>query len=266
MNHSKITPVLLALVCITAIGVSATTLETSLGTDPEDEINPSYEYLPIGQEDALALQQEIEGDNDDSTDGSSNSQQSEMGSEGDPVTGGGDADNGQDGDNLGVGETAPSLLNQLLALLWALLRILLVLAVIGTIGYVAARYRERLLALFGFLPEDDAAPAGRAVGEWPSTRPTSVVDRAWLALVREGNPARPAVMTPSECAAAAVNAGVDSEAAEAITDAFERVHYGGTSVSAVKDQATAGWRQLRGGETPTTGPATSRFDDDGGAS
>jgi len=61
MNRSQLLPALIALLAITSLSVASTTLETSLTTDPDEEINPNWESLPIGQDDAAAIQESIEG-------------------------------------------------------------------------------------------------------------------------------------------------------------------------------------------------------------
>lgn len=268
MNGSRVAPLLVALLCITAIGVSATTLDSTLTTDPDEEIDPEYERLPIGQEDAFVLQQQMEGNTDpndseesEPTEGEGDeTKEPEESSEdegdesaADSEDEGGESGSSDDGagsgttEGMGTGPGTPDLLDRLLALILAILRVLVPLLAILSLLALAVRYRERLAAVLGALLADDEPVERRTepVETWPAGAATNPVDRAWLAMVRQVDPDRPAVMTPSECAAAAVDAGLDAEGVEAITDAFERVHYGGCPPSAERDRAEAGLRRLR---------------------
>jgi hypothetical protein len=245
MNPSKVAPVVLALLCIAAIGVSATTLESSLSTDPDEEIDLSYEHLPIGEDDAAALQEEMEGSKEEETvEVASAADSEEEASDRQPASSSSESEAPSESSReeaTGTGPTPPSLLDRLLALLR-------VLAVVLVVAALAIRYRERILAVLSALfesAEDEAGADAEATADpWPDAEPSNVVDRAWVALVREVDPERPAVMTPSECAAAAREAGLDAATVEAITGAFERVNYGGVDVSAERDRAAEALRRL----------------------
>ena len=248
LNLSKAAPLLIAVLCITAIGVSATTLETSLSTDPDEEINPSWEKLPIGQDDAYTIQQEMESGDETSEDGSSDessaSSQQDQAAQSEESNAGGVSES-----STGAGASPPSLLDRLISFLVALLRFLVALAVLLGAAALAYRYRERLEdALWGLLePSDDPAAVEYTEESWPDGSPSNAVERAWVALVREVDPERPALMTPSECAAAAREAGLDSGAAETITDAFERVEYGGVPASDEQDRVEEALDRIRSG-------------------
>jgi len=69
MNRSRLLSALIALLAITSLSVASTTLETSLTTDPDDEINPDWDTLPIGQDDAAAIQESIESGGEESAGG-----------------------------------------------------------------------------------------------------------------------------------------------------------------------------------------------------
>lgn len=218
MNTSKLFPLLVAALCITAIGVSATTMESSVSTDPDEEID-TYELLPIGQGDAHSLQKQMEGEeggdqgSEDEAESQSSSQESAADEE----------------ESTGMGASPPSLLDKLLDFLLSIVRFLLAVAVIGVLGAVGYRYRDRIVDAFWDLlqPNDDAAAIEYEARSWPEGSPSNAVERAWLKLVRRVDPERPAIMTPAECAAAAKQAGLESSAVETITSAFERVEYGG---------------------------------------
>lgn len=256
MNRSGAVPVVIALLSISALGVAATTLETTLKTDPDDEINPDWDRLPIGQNDAAVMQEEIEGTNDDSEGEESDTEAEEGGSDGDrdDSTGGvfGESersDEGEDGTGSGLGMDTvsgeASLFDRLLALLAALLRVLVPLLVLAALGALVYRYREALLSVFGL--ESEAKPASETVSvddDWPGTEPSNVVDRAWLTLVRVADPDRPETTTADECRALARDRGLDETAVEAIATAFERVHYGDIPATEEAQRARRGLRRL----------------------
>ena len=218
MNTSKLFPLFVAALCITAIGVSATTMESSVATDPDDEID-TYEILPIGQDDAHSLQKQMEGEesSDEGGESDAESQAAE------------DESAAASEESTGMGATPPSLLDRLLDLLLALVRFLLAVAVLLVLGGLGYRYRDRIADAFWDMlqPNDDAAAIEYEERSWPEGDPSNAVERAWLELVRRVDPERPAMMTPSECADAAKRAGLESSAVETITTAFERVEYGG---------------------------------------
>jgi len=241
MNLSNAMPLLLAVLCITAIGVSATTLESSLSTDPQEEIDPSYERLPIGQDDAVAIHDQMNA-GEEEEDATSQQQSSAD----DP--GNREAQASQETD--GLGSTPPSLLEKLLDLLLSVLRFLFTLGVVAGVAAVGYRYRDRIAAAFwGLLqPDEDPADIEYERTEWPDGSPSNAVERAWLALVREVDPERPSVMTPGECVAAARETSLDEAAAETITDAFQRVEYGGVPAADERDRAENALERLRGGD------------------
>lgn len=244
MNRSDAVPVVVALLSISALGVAATTLETTLTTDPEDEINPDWDRLPIGQGDAAIVQEEIGGDGEDRESGADSADRvsEASGQSGDQGEGTGSGF----GMDTAAGESTP--FDRLLALLAALLRVLVPLLALVAFGALAYRYRGALLSLFGL--ESMEEPAARAVSggdDWPGADPSNVVDRAWLRLVQRVDPERPETMTTAECRTLARERGLDAAAVEAISTAFERVHYGGISVTEEADRARTGLRRLGGG-------------------
>ena len=228
MNLSKLFPLLVAVLCVTAIGVSATTLESSVSTDPDEEID-TYEILPIGQGDAIALQEQMESQDDQSA-----SSQSEQSSSQEEAT--------------GMSSSPPSLLDRLLAFLLSILRFLLAVGVILAAGALGYRYRDRIADMFWdrLQPDDDPADVHYERSTWPEESPSNAVERAWVGLVEKVDPDRPSVMTPSECAAAARQAGYDAAPVETITSAFERVEYGGVPADEEEDRVEDAFQRLEG--------------------
>lgn len=275
MNRSQLLPALVALLAITSLSVASTTLETSLTTDPDDEINPDWDSLPIGPGDAAAIQESIEGGGEESTDSGDptdvdpNDGDTGGGADGDPGGGadgdpGGEAGGGEDsaiagssggGDGTGSGSTAdtgsagdkPSLVDRLIALLSLFLRYLLPIVAILAVAALAYRYRDVLAGFFGRDSRPTPATESRpAAGRWPGTAPEHDVDRAWVEMIRRLNPDRPETTTPDEARALSRVRGVDRDAVESIVSAFEHVHYGGCSVDAEIDRARDGLRALEG--------------------
>jgi hypothetical protein len=270
MNLSKLAPLTVALLCITAIGVSATTLESSLSTDPDEAVD-TYEVLPIGQEDAAALQQEFEGDADRADGGADGNEPESGDSESDQRSAtGGDSDESaaSQEQGLGMGPSEPSLLDRILEFLLSILRFLLALVTIVGLAAIAYRYRERIVAaLEGLFGQTDDGASQEAEGRsWPHGEPSNAVERAWLALVRTVDPDRPSVMTPSECAEAARRAGLDAAPVETITRAFERVEYGGVPPSAEADRVEAAMLELDQDTVQDGGRGRGQVRGDGGTS
>lgn len=280
MARSRLAPLAVALLCIAALGVAASTMESTLATDPDDEINPDWDRLPIGQDQAATIEDEMNaGDEDgdaaaergdekaaearerhESADqgepredaGESGDRDGEpneaAGGDGDDATGEAERDSGG-----GVGEGfdhggIPTLLGLILSFLVTLLKWLLLLALLVASAALAYRYRDRFLAALDRSPraeEGEADAPQPADEEWPMTDPSSAVDRAWLELVRLVDPERPAVMTPREFAAAARESGLDATAVDVITAAFERTHYGGVPAEEEEPRATDALDRLR---------------------
>lgn len=256
MNGQSYLVVVLALGCIAAVGMSATTLDSSLSTDPDDVIDIDYKYLPFGKDTGETLKQAGQPDSGDQPNARTsdqsdlseqahqqqnqqrNQRQQEEGSGG----GGGTAGSSGSGDGQGTGPGPSRSLFDLLGPLLALLLALLVLA-------LAYRYRDRLLAL---LHAVTARVGGRydrylgsGVARWPESQPANEVQRAWLAVVERANPDRPWTRTPEECAQGAVDAGLDSETVRTITTLFEEVRYGGKPVTEERrERAREGLRRL----------------------
>lgn len=244
MNRSDVVSLLLAVLSISALVVAATTLDTTLTTDPQDEINPDWERLPIGQGDAATIREEIEGG--DETDETRETDETEST---DVSDGSGERDqqDRQSGSGSGTGSTSSelSLLDRLLALLALVLRTLAPLLVAAVLGTLAYRYRDLLRSIFASA-DSTTVEAASTVEPWPEAGPKNVVDRAWLTVMQHVDPESPETTTTDECRRLARERAIDIEAVDSIVTAFERVHYGGVPVAEEKERARNGLRRLRG--------------------
>jgi hypothetical protein len=255
MNRTQLSSLAVALACITALGVSATTLSSSLSSDPAEAVDLNYDLLPITGDEVADLQQTIQQDSDGSGgadhgdgdgDGSGGGQddgdtaegaERDRAAVGAAATGqsggsGGSANDASDGgDGSGSGGGARGLFGagaageQLLDdLLWVLA--LLVLAAL------AVRYRERIRALLGAVRPERSHSASTARRGWTGApADANVVVRAWDDLVRQVGVADPHTLTTGECSAAARRRGYDAEAVETLRRAFDAVRYGDRPVT-----------------------------------
>jgi hypothetical protein len=224
MNADRVVTLGLLLAAVVAIGVSATTLESSLSSEPDEVIDVEYEDLPIGQDFARNAREEAEA-NGDGTDQRSDQQQSASGQSGGSDGGGAGASGASAGAASDDSEER-SLLDRLLALLSALLPVALALAAILALVALGRRYGDRLLAVArAFLPDDDAESTASGADRVPT--PRNDVERAWLSMLERAGVSHPRRMTPAECASAAVDAGLDPEGVDRLRTTFERVRYGG---------------------------------------
>ena len=249
VDGSRYALVAVALLCVLTLGTAATTLESAVTTDPADEIDIDWDSVPIGQSTAADIREAIEEESSSATDtaetdldGDSEAP-AERDAESDRSAGA--SSSASDAGDSGSAATAETLWDRLLALFAALLRVLIPIAAILALALLAYRYRERLRGRLTRTSPDDASgilPASR----WPDGEPVTAVDRAWVAMVRAAGPERPETMTPAECAVAARESGLNEEAVELITSAFERVHYGGASADDFTESAQRALQRLDG--------------------
>jgi preprotein translocase subunit SecG len=284
MNRDSYLTLLLAVCCIGAAGVSATTLSSTLEQEPDDVVDIDFSKLPIGEEGGKAAEGALNGegkekakiakegskDNSDlRTRGSSNqdgenapsSESDDEGKEGPAKSSEREAesqaaqseDSGRQfgaggGKGMGTGGK-PSLLQRLLNLLMDLLPLLLLVLALA----LAYRYRYHLLALAlaikGVLLGDEVTSSSSATA-WPDQVPSNEVHRAWLSMVSETGIDDPQRRTPSECATAAIEEGHDPGAVQTLTETFEEVRYGGKPVTDERrERARKGLDRIGGGGT-----------------
>lgn len=256
MDRSRVLSVVVVLVCVFAMGTAATTLESTLTTDPDDVVDLDWRQLPLSEDQAADVKDEIEsnkradsGDTGQAPDAGEGQEPSGGGPSGDEATGLGAGLEERLG---GLGPTEPDFLDKLLALLRALLPLLLaVLALLAAAG-LASRYRDRLkgllLGLVG-LAQGYLSTAGgterSSSAEWAAFDPEHEIDQAWLRMVRELESEAVPYRTPAEYARAAKLAGMPSAPVETVTRTFEEVRYGGRPVTAERrQQAHRGLKEL----------------------
>ncbi|MFC4357942.1 DUF4129 domain-containing protein [Halobium salinum] len=221
MNGDRLVAALVAVACVSAMGVASTTLDSSLKTDPDDVINLDWEELPIGGDRAVQIQEEIEGNQQRQQQQVSQSQQQQQ--------------QQQEEEEQQEQETTPaeqSLLEQLWDLLLALLPYLVATLLLVAGGLLLRRYWERVVGpLLALLPSAADGEREEARPDWQDRTPRNEAERAWFDLVREAGVERPHAKTPSEAAQAAVDAGFDPDAVERLRRTFEEVRYGGRGMT-----------------------------------
>lgn len=239
-----------AVCCIGAVGLAATSYEASVETNPDEVIDAHHSWLPVGKETILFFK---------------NPQERSLSGGG----GGGSSDGGGSGDDpaectggvLGVlAMMFPMFIPPcgpfyLLGLLLAFLGMLLTVA-------LAYRYRWHLIApgiaVWGWLNDRGRGPGSGGPHNWPSEPPGNEIYGAWLDMVERADPEQPWSRSPAQCASAAVDAGMDSEAVGRLTTLFEEVRYGGADPTDERQQSARKWLQrLRGGR----GGGDQQFDD-----
>ncbi|MFD1515753.1 DUF4129 domain-containing protein [Halomarina rubra] len=217
MSGDRVVALAVALLCIVAMGVSATTLESSLSSDPDEVIDLDFENVPFGNDQAKKVKEEVKTNKDapkEEVKDTSPQQQSQSQQEQEQP----------DGGDQGPGEEQ-SLWDQLLDLLLALLPYLLAVLLLLAAAVVARRYGSRLLALFMALFPQRHGGEDTTGTEWVAD-PRNEIERAWLAMTDRAGIARPRQMTTAECADAAVAAGLDRDAVSSLRSVFENVRYG----------------------------------------
>ncbi|WP_254279271.1 DUF4129 domain-containing protein [Haloarcula marina] len=231
MNVERVVSVAVACLVVVAVGLSASTLDESMSTDPGDAIDPEYDALPIGEEQAgdveaaaKGLHEQYENQRDGSvrrperaesgpTSQSQQSQQSSQSSQSSDGQSGADSSETQ-GQTERPTDPGPDW--------WAILTgLALVAAVLG----LTYRYRRRIVALLGTV-----VGAERRSGEVSEMvpNPTNGVQRAWVELLRRAGITDPRTRTPRDCARRAVETGFDADAVDRLRHTFEEVQYGQT--------------------------------------
>lgn len=248
MDRDALLSVVVALVCVAAVGMAAATMDSAVQTTPDDVIDVPASSVPLGSGQIRQYKERLqggplEGDSDASGAPSDRTtsapkQRATSSPAPDQRDGGGDQQREETtqsrgpgpGPQQGSGPVDPSLLDRLLAFLrWlldALLSALPLLAGAALLALAAAN-RERLAALFG----GDGAPADASGVEAGRPDPQNDVAAAWYQMVARVGVERPETKTPRQCATAAVEAGADRSAVERLTRTFEEVRYGGAPVT-----------------------------------
>jgi len=223
MNAQRVASIGSTVLIVVAVGLAASTLGSSMSTDPADAIDVDVGTLPLDDDSAGALRTQIQTIHDQYT-GETTSEPTEQSGAESPASGGsGDSDDADTGGESGASDSSAqgagpgqspgeSLLDELLTAL------LLLIVAVG----VAYRYRERLLEIL-----QDADPLGIG-GETPAIpAPENAVEEAWVELVTRAGVPRPRMRTPRDCARVAVEKGYDSDAVYRLCRTFEEVSYGG---------------------------------------
>ena len=178
MNAERVVSLVVVLVVVVAMGISATTLESSLSSDSDEVIDLGYENIPLGQEAVRDAKDEVERNTGDpSSSGEPRTVPEQRPSK--AQSGGGASDDGS-------GEER-ALLDRLLDLLMQLLPFLLALLALLACVALARRYGERLLALLlALVPRDGEGPSADDTAwlpvprSWTKTR-LKIVSRLWAA-------------------------------------------------------------------------------------
>lgn len=230
-------------------------------TNPDDVINFRWEQLPVGQDSAKDLKDEMES-NERSQDGTTG-QKRQAGDRNQQQGGGGDQSGtsgiSQEPDpremGLGPGEARSviegrqDLLSRLLDLLPYILMALVALVVLS----LMYRYRERLWALvllpvgliMAVVPGRSGSRRGGGGRPMKSYDPQNEVEHAWYEMVKRLDIDDIQSRTPGEIARRAIETGMEPGAVETLTQTFQDIRYGGHPVSdGHRDRAREGMRKL----------------------
>ena len=226
MNTERIVSLLVVGVVVLAIGFSASALESSMTTEPEDAIDLDNEGFPLGAERGEQIQSATQRLHDQYTappETGATSQQPEMAASDSGVNAavpsGGEASDSGGSQGTGTTPTDPGIdVVSLLvaALLWI------------ASAVVVYRYRRRLdpllAALSGaYVDVDDEGDHG------PVAMPDNDVQRAWAELLSRAGIDQPQRYTPRICARYAIERGYDTDTVEGLRRLFEDVQYGAVS-------------------------------------
>lgn len=227
-RHSYL-KLVMALCLVSAIGIAGTTYESTLETDPDNVIDVKHTWLPIGKEEIKDFKN-VESSSDEASGAGGGSEEVA------PCTGG----------IIGVlANLFPMLIPPCgpFYLLGLLLPFLLLVAG-SALGY---RYRQRVvataLALRGWFGDQFGTTEDTDAGSWPREEPSNEVHRTWLTMVEQADVDRPWSRTPLECARDAVDAGLEYETVNTISELFVQVRYGGAALTEERRQQARDWRE-----------------------
>ena len=245
MNWDRILTAVVAVCCLVAVGTAATTMDSSVSTDPAEAVEFNPVGLPLGSTDEVGdLRRKVSTDSPNaegdggSRDGDRAASKSKPGG-GDPQAAQSRPDSEPQSQSAtgsderrsaggGPKEAAESLLDRILDLLRSLLGVLLLLAGVVAAGVAAYLFRDRLATLLG-RGGDESNDADRpALGD---PAPQNEVSQAWYEMVERLGLAGRYDLTPGEHADRAADRGVDPEVASSLTRLFEEVRYGDAPVT-----------------------------------
>lgn len=228
-NYTKL---VMALCLISAVGIAGTTYESTLQTDPDEVIDVKHSWLPIGKEKVKDFKNPDRSQSNSASSG-----------------GGGGSSEEPPPCSTGIIGILASIFPMLIPpcgpfyLLGLLLPLLLLLVALALLY----RYRRQVIApgiaVYLWLRDLTETTRGGDTVNWPPDNPANDVHGAWLAMVQRTNLDRPWTRTPAECARAAVDTGMDSEAVERVTGLFEEVRYGGAPLTDERRQQAREWRR-----------------------
>lgn len=252
-NADRVLTLVVALVCAFALGATGTSLESAVSTSPDDVVDVEDTGLPISQENAREVRDQVENEQEE-PDREEVQQQQEEQQEQQQQQQQEQQQQQQQQQGAATEPDEPSLWQQLLALLRDLFPYIVGTLVVVALAVAAYKQRHRLLALAALLlgGDDDEEYEYPERGNRPlDFAPENDVDAAWVRLVSAlGERARGA-RTTREYERAAVEAGLDPDAVGQVTRAFEEVRYGGQPVTDERRQrATEGIQRLGLGGGP----------------
>lgn len=256
---------LVGVLCIAAVGMSATTLESSVSTVPDDVLD--HDKVPISKDDAAAFEREVRSDGTERSGASGGgepgegdeqvqAQQKKQAQAQKQQSGDSSQQQAQQnqqrqtGEKNGVTVEKQSWLDRLLAFLERWWPVLLTTAVLAGLAY---RYRERIAAVVAALvPQTGGGRDDSLDRPWADVDPGDEVSRAWLALARRTDVDRPRARTAREYADAAVDQGLNPDAVETVTREFEAVRYRGADVTDDRERRAREGRTRIDGDPGTT--------------
>ncbi len=244
MNWNRLLTAAVAVCCLVAVGTAATTMDSSVSTEPEEAVQFDYSKLPVGAQDGVGqLRRQVSTDDPSAASGGVSDRKSngdgghrerrpeseaKAADSGDSKQVSGSERRQRQSGGGGSQEASESLLERLLDLLRALLAYLPVAVGLLVLGGAAYLLRDRLAGLLGGDGGGRTADGGPALGD---PAPRNDVSRAWYEMVERVGLADRYDLTPDEHAARAAEKGVDPEAASALTRLFEEVRYGDAPVT-----------------------------------
>ncbi|WP_231189745.1 DUF4129 domain-containing protein [Haladaptatus sp. DYF46] len=229
MNTDRLLTAGIALCCIFAIGTSASTLGTSVHTNPDDVIDVNYKSLPIKPTEADQLKHEAQSKGSP-TASQANSHSAAQQKQKKQRKRSSAKERKRQSKSQSSWKRL-EFVDRILELLRELVRVLAwVVPIAILVGGVAVgvRFRNRLSDAVETETTPDAGPASP---QMPNPDPSNEIERAWWSMVERFGVDRPHTKTPGECAREAIDAGGDEEAVRTLTRTFEEVRYGGEPVT-----------------------------------